>query len=274
MILDDLYGLHTPRRVQVLPRYCQLSAEQTRRLVNKVLPKYDIVLRSDEWNWNWLASHSLRKVAYTGPLPKRLLKLYRVRKKEQPSSEFTAELEDVFAPQLAEAQDYYIDYTAEVDWAPGTFGDAKSLFFARRERSPQDHPFQWIAQVGGGFVRLYAAKPAGPGRGLARATMLPLTYTTAPTYYHVFPNNTAFALVNFTPEPENAYALGAGLHNLLDCQSFPVLLSLSSSGHARIPVNWRTPIPATLNSQNALLYIDWSINGNFAESHLTYQMNW
>jgi hypothetical protein len=154
-----------PKRVVLNTSTTAISTAQTMQIATLLSAKGIQV--DSRWDWAWRSTYNMRGILYSGTLFNRLLKLHRVRLKEEPDADFVRDISAVLKPQLSETTPVYLDYTTVVDWQPGDFGDQQSRFFDWRERNPQENPFAWMARYGQGFVRMYDDCKIGRARAFA-----------------------------------------------------------------------------------------------------------
>lgn len=115
----------------------------------------------DDWDWNWIAIQG----AYRGKLTTRINKLIRSELRFKMSSARIDRIGDTLQKNMNSAKNYIFDFTQELNWIDGDFGDEGSCFWGGGPTRAYMRANDFWA------IRFYRKN----GRGFARAWVLPIT---------------------------------------------------------------------------------------------------
>lgn len=148
-ILDEIFlASHTANGAQVVA--------DSNAILRNELGNQHIAL-PDWWDYHWTVEHD-NEHGYSGTMPKRIKKWLYVEHQIKPDDQTISDIGERIKYLLPKELEWYIDVTHNLDWTPGTYGEATSSCWWT-DRAPARI---LLEENGGMALRRYRGIDGGP----------------------------------------------------------------------------------------------------------------
>ena len=131
--------------------------ERGRSRIKRILYSAYLPPLPEDWDW----SRRIQEGEFRGKLPKRIATYYKKKHEERLSLELLTRIGNRVGQHSFDKKTYTLDFTKDLDWKAGDFGDGGSCFWSCRDLARNA-----LVENGVIAVRFYC------GRGYARAWVL------------------------------------------------------------------------------------------------------